>query len=97
MAEKDPQHERAFFIMSSLYGLYLRISELADTVRWSPMMKHFFQDEDGNWWFKTVGKGNKEHDISVSKDMLRSLKRYRKYLGQSPLPSPADNALYQMV
>lgn len=91
MAEDNQLHERTFFIMSSLYGLYLRISELADTVRWSPMMKHFFQDDDGNWWFKTVGKGNKERDISVSKDMLKAVRRYRKSLGVSPLPSPGDN------
>ncbi|MFT5085073.1 MAG: site-specific recombinase XerD, partial [Lentisphaeria bacterium] len=92
LADKDHLHERTFFIMSALYGLYLRVSELADTTRWNPMMKHFFQDDDGNWWFKTVGKGNKERDISVSKDMLKALKRYRKSLGLSPLPSPADSA-----
>lgn len=91
MADNNHLHERTFFIMSSLYGLYLRISELADTTRWTPMMKHFFQDDDGHWWFKTVGKGNKERDISVSKDMVQALKRYRKSLGLSSLPSPADS------
>jgi len=46
--------------MSAFYGVYLRISGLVDIQRWSPMMKHFNQDMDANWWFKTVGKGNKE-------------------------------------
>lgn len=91
MAQNDPVHERTLFIMSTLYGLYLRISELADTARWSPQMNHFFQDDDANWWFKTVGKGNKERDISVSQDMLKALKRYRKSMQLTALPSPRDS------
>ncbi len=91
MALETPKHERTLFIMSALYGMYLRISELAVTERWIPLMKHFYEDSDGNWWFKTVGKGNKERDISVSRDMLRALKRYRKWLGLSPLPALNDN------
>ncbi len=92
MAEANPIHERTLFIVSALYGLYLRISELADTDTWTPQMNHFFKDADGNWWFKTVGKGNKERDITVSQDMLKALKRYRKSLGLPALPSPAENA-----
>jgi site-specific recombinase XerD len=90
MAEKNTLCERTLFIMSALYAMYLRISELVDTTRWSPQMRHFHQDSDGNWWFKTVGKGNKERDITVSSDMLKALKRYRKALGMTALPSPAD-------
>ena len=91
MAAGDPSHERTLFIISALYGMYLRISELADTELWSPMMKHFYQDTDGNWWFKTVGKGNKERDITVSSDMLTALKRFRRASGLPALPSPSDN------
>jgi hypothetical protein len=40
-------------------------------------MNHYYQDQDENWWFKTVGKGNKERDISVSGAMLNALKQYR--------------------
>jgi integrase len=90
MADENPSHERTLFIVSSLYGLYLRISELADTAQWTPVMNHFHQDSDGNWWFKTVGKGNKERDIPVSQDMLKALKRYRRSLEIPALPSPAD-------
>lgn len=53
-------------------------------------MGHFFKDRDGNWWFKTVGKGNKERDISVSNAMLEALKRYRTHLGLATLPSPGE-------
>ncbi|WP_289245276.1 site-specific integrase [uncultured Methylophaga sp.] len=91
MANEDPLHERTLFIMSALYGMYLRISELVDTSLWSPMMKHFYQDYGGNWWFKTVSKGNKERDISVSSDMLAALKRYRRSMDLSAFPSPGDN------
>lgn len=90
MTNGNDSNERTLFIMSCLYGMYLRISELAASERWVPQMNHFHQDHDGNWWFKTVGKGNKERDISVSNAMLKALKRYRKKLKLSPLPSPRE-------
>lgn len=90
MATTNPEHERTLFIMNALFGLYLRISELSVQPRWQPQMGHFFKDLDGNWWFKTVGKGNKERDISVSDSMLQALKRYRLSLGLTALPSPGE-------
>lgn len=84
------KHERTLFIMTALYSMYLRISELSASERWIPQMKHFYRDNDGNWWFKTVGKGNKERNIAVSNNMLDALKRYRKHLGLPALPSAAD-------
>jgi site-specific recombinase XerD len=93
MAKENPAvHERTLFIMNTLFAMYLRISELAASKRWQPQMSHFFKDLDGNWWFKTVGKGNKERDISVSDAMLAALKRYRLRLELSALPSPSDNS-----
>ena len=92
MADKDPsEHERSLFILQLLYGLYLRISELAATDRWMPQMNHFYQDHENRWWFKTVGKGNKERDIAVSNDILKTLKRYRRFLGVTALPSPNES------
>lgn len=92
LANEDPrQHERTLFIIQALYGMYLRVSELAASSRWTPQMGDFHMDMDGNWWFTTVGKGNKERDISVSDDMLSALKRYRKHLGIATLPSPGEN------
>lgn len=85
MAIENPEHhERTLFILSALYFMYLRISELVASSRWTPMMGHFFKDSQGNWWFKTVGKGNKERDITVSDEMLEALKRYRKKQGFFP-------------
>lgn len=89
--EKAATHvieERTVFILSCLYGMYLRISELTAKPRWTPTMGDFFKDSDGNWWFKTVGKGNKLRQIAISDSMLNALKHYRAaYLKLAPLPS----------
>jgi site-specific recombinase XerD len=88
--ENSDQYARTLFIMNALYGMYLRISELVESKRWSPKMGDFHRDADGLWWFLTVGKGNKERRISVSNAMLNALKEYRKSLKLSPLPSPNE-------
>lgn len=91
LADENPEkHERTLFILSALYLLYLRISELVSNDRWTPMMKNFYQIADGSWWFKVVGKGNKLREIAVSDDMLSALKRYREKLNLTPLPSPNE-------
>lgn len=88
--EKSKRYARTLFIMNALYGMYLRISELIASKRWSPTMGDFYRDSDGLWWFLTVGKGNKERRISVSNAMLNALKEYRKSLKLSPLPPPNE-------
>ena len=90
-AESPEKHERTRFILSLLFGMYLRISELAASDRWIPSMNDFAKDSNGHWWFTTVGKGNKERQVAVSEAMLDSLSRWRMFLGLSPLPSPGDN------
>ena len=93
MAITHPEmHERTLFIMSVLYSLYLRISELTASKRWTPLMNHFYRDSEDGWWFTTVGKGNKQRQIAVSDSMLEALKRWRQYLGLSTLPSLADKS-----
>ena len=92
MAAEQPQvHERTLFVMNALFAMYLRISELVDTSRWQPQMGHFQADQEGNWWFLTVGKGNKEREISVSDAMLEALKRYRLSRGLLSLPIPGES------
>ena len=56
------------------------------------VMGHFQMDQEGNWWFLTVGKGNKEREISVSDAMLEALKRYRLSRGLPALPAPGPAA-----
>ena len=92
LATADSKYERTLFIIFALYTLYLRISELVSNERWSPKMRDFSKDRDGNWWFTTVGKGNKERQIAVSNAMLEALKRWRKHLGLLPTPLKSDDA-----
>lgn len=93
LADQAPEmHERTRFMLSLLFGMYLRISELAASDRWIPSMNDFSKDSNGHWWFTTVGKGNKERQIAVSDAVLDSLARWRLFLGMTPLPSPADQS-----
>ncbi len=91
MANDNPTiHERTLFVMNCLYGMYLRVSELTQSERWYPKMGDFQLDMDGNWWFITVGKGNKERSVSVSDEMLTALKRYRQFRNLSVSPYPGE-------
>lgn len=92
LADQDPVYERSLFVIASLKTLFLRISELSERRDWSPMMSHFWQDEDENWWLKIYGKGRKLRDITVPPDFLHYLKRYRAHRGLSPLPYSGDNS-----
>ena len=93
LADQAPHlYERSLFMLNCLCVMYLRISELAASDRWTPKMGDFFRDQNNDWWFKTVGKGNKLRQIAVSNPMLEALQRYRKHLGLSPLPSPDEQA-----
>lgn len=91
MAGEDPDnHERTLFVMSLLFGLYLRISELVADERSAPVMGDFRKDLDGNWWFHVTGKGNKDRTVTVSGDVLSALQRYRAFLDLPPLPLPNE-------
>lgn len=91
LAETQPrQHERTLFVLNCLLGMYLRISELVADERSVPVMGDFRADQDRNWWFHVVGKGNKSRVITVSNGMLTALKRYRSYLGLTELPFPGE-------
>ena len=48
LAEEEPaNHERTLFMISALYSMYLRISELGASDRWTPTMSDFHKDHDG--------------------------------------------------
>lgn len=91
MANEDPLYERNLFVIASLKTLFLRISELSERDHWSPIMGHFWQDEDQNWWLKIFGKGRKLRDTTVPPDFMPFLKRYRLSRGLSGLPTSGDN------
>jgi site-specific recombinase XerD len=87
MADADSKHERTLFVIATLKSLKLRISELSERPNWLPIMAHYHRDHEGNWWYRTYGKGSKERDVSISNEYLQFLKRYREYRGLPPLPS----------
>lgn len=87
LATEDPQHERSLFLMTAFYLLGVRISELSHSPQRMATMGSFAPDKQSLWWFTTVGKGNKIRDIAVPDELLSALKRYRQYLGLTPLPS----------
>ncbi|MEO1014921.1 MAG: tyrosine-type recombinase/integrase [Pseudomonadota bacterium] len=90
-AAEDPRaHERTLFVITALYAMYLRISELVADERSTPTMGDFRRDRDGAWWFHVTGKGNKDRTIVVSDAMLEALKRYRRARGLTPLPTAGE-------
>jgi len=92
MADEDECYERNLFVIASLKTLFLRISELSERETWSPIMGHFWQDEDENWWLKVFGKGRKIRDTTVPADYIPFLQRYRLVRGLSRLPTSGENA-----
>lgn len=82
---RDIQHcERARWLLHLLYLTGARRSEVAQAV-----MGDWFQRK-GLWWWRVVGKGNKQGDIPVSTALLAALQRYRQHCGLSDLPSPGE-------
>lgn len=92
MADQDSFYERNLFIIASLKTLFLRISELSERPSWTPLMSHFWQDENYNWWLKVYGKGRKLRDITVPTQYLTYLQRYRQYRGLPPMPHLDDRS-----
>ncbi|NRA82866.1 MAG: site-specific integrase [Gammaproteobacteria bacterium] len=91
-ALKEPHFERNVFILATLKTLYLRVSEMSEHPKWRPTMSDFSSDSDGFWYLTVFGKGNKIRDVTVPPAYLVYLKRYRKYRGLSPMPSPDEDA-----
>lgn len=93
MANENDSYERSLFVIAALKTLFLRVSELSERDNWSPVMGHFWQDEDENWWLKIFGKGRKIRDITVPYDFLSLLERYRLSRGLSGLPYGGENTV----
>ncbi|WKE67333.1 site-specific integrase [Gallaecimonas kandeliae] len=95
LASAEPQkHERTLFLVSLLYGCYLRLSEVAARPGFSPGMGQFRRDQKTGIWgfFVPQSKGGKKRTVAVSKALLAALKRYRRFLGLPALPAPDDRA-----
>ena len=92
LAEQDSLYERSLFIVATLKTLFLRISELSERSAWTPVMSHFWQDENYNWWLKVYGKGRKLRDVTVPTHYLSYLERYRNFRGLPKLPYTDDQS-----
>ncbi len=93
MADENSIYERNLFVIASLKTLFLRISELSERENWSPIMGHFWEDENENWWLKIFGKGRKLRDTTVPSDFLPFLERYRLSRELPRLPVSGENTV----
>lgn len=90
LAEASSAHERTLFIVSMLYLLKLRISEISGA---GATMGRFKQRNDV--WFYRVedGKRGKSRDVPCPDAMLGVLRRYRKHLDLLPaLPAQGEES-----
>lgn len=93
LAQDNPElHERTLFLVSLMYGCYLRISEVSARPGFAPIMGQFRRDSQTRIWSYYIprSKGGKQRSVAVSKALLNALKRYRLHLGLTELPPPGD-------
>ncbi|MFI3246123.1 MAG: site-specific integrase [Ferrimonas sp.] len=94
LAEKSPEeHERTRWLIYLMYSTYPRISEISGRIGYSPNMSQIRRDRSGETWgfFIPMSKNGQARTIAVSDALLGALKRYRGYLGLSPLPFAKEN------
>jgi len=91
-AEESAEHERTLFLISLMYGCYLRISEVAARPGFTPVMGQFKRDNRTGIWSYMIprSKGGKGRTVAVSNELLTALKHYRGHLGLPELPAPND-------
>lgn len=81
---EEAEYERMRFVCAALYLLAPRAGEL------ERQRMNSFREERGLWWWYVQGKGDKRAKVPVPDDMMEALVRYRKHLGLTPVPTPAD-------
>lgn len=84
--QRKKQLERWRLLLTFLYLLAPRVHEVAKA-----RMNDFFQRR-GNWWWAVEGKGQKYAEIPVNPALIAAIKRYREFLGLSPLLSSEDTS-----
>jgi site-specific recombinase XerD len=79
--EGEFQVARARYIILLLFYTGLRIAESANHTMGN------FNQREGNWFLRVIGKGKKIRDIPVPDELLKSLAEFRKKVGlKSPQP-----------
>lgn len=93
MAKENPdRHERTLFLVTLLFSTYARISEVSARPGYAPVMSQIRRDKNGETWgfFIPQSKNGKPRTVALSDALLDALKRYRKHLGLTDLPSPNE-------
>lgn len=75
---------RARFIMAIMFFMAPRISDLERNTMGS------FVEQNGRWWWKIIGKGDKAARLPVPDAMMKEIVAYRRALGLPALPAPDD-------
>lgn len=92
MAEENRvRYERTLFILSLLYFMHLRISDIVHDNRSQPKMGDFHKDEEGNWFLSVVEDREQIRLIAANDTMLKFLVRYRRSLNLSKYPEKNEN------
>lgn len=82
---RELEHKvRARFLMAILYFMAPRVSDLERHTMGS------FIEQNGRWWWKIIGKGDKPARLPVPDEMMKELVAYRRALGLSAIPAPDD-------
>jgi site-specific recombinase XerD len=85
-------YERIRYLFYLLYLLGPRVSEVAHA-----KMTDIIQIR-GKWWWKVMGKGQKESQVPVNEYFLKALIRYREFHGLSKLPQQdEENGLVMTI
>jgi len=82
-------YHRVRWLVSLLFTTGIRISEVIQN-----SMGGFFMRRDNlgdnRWWLEVTGKGNKTRLVPVTNDLVIELKRYRREMGLSDLPTEGE-------
>ena len=100
LASENERYERHLFVIVTMKSLFLRVSELAPRpvdqgrIR-TPSFGDFRRtivDGEPYWVYSVFGKGDKARQVTLPDAYLPYLKRWREYLGLSPLPVTGESA-----
>jgi len=83
-AREQAHHERDRYLISMLYLLTPRVSEIASHTMGS------IREREGKWWWHVKGKGNATRRVPVNQVMMSALTRYRESHGLTPKPIQDD-------
>lgn len=89
LADKSEGGERALLILTAVYFMHLKVSELSSDENVPRTMGNFIL-RDEQWWFVLEYPRKPSRQIRVNPDFLPYLTRYRKSTGLDPLPSVGE-------